>query len=291
MEVIPLQSGSSGNCVFVRVGQTRLLFDAGLSGRKTQQRLASFGHDIRDVDAVIISHDHSDHTSSLGSLNRQFGIPICLNRATYHVLARKRSTGDLSKIRHFQTGGTLDFDGVRVHTIGTPHDAADGVCFVIEAIESGRRFGLMTDLGDEFDQLHDWLPRLDALMIESNYDDQMLRDGPYAQGLKDRITGSGGHLSNEQTARLVRDYTGPHLQWVCLAHLSDENNTPELALAACHDAIGSQVRIVCADRHNTIEPLMIENAPSTTMHKPFNHSSHASIPFKNRRARAVMLFD
>jgi phosphoribosyl 1,2-cyclic phosphodiesterase len=291
MEVIPLQSGSSGNCVFVRVGQTRLLFDAGVSGRKTQQRLEAFGHDIRDVDAVIISHDHSDHTSSLGSLNRQFGLPLFLNRATYHVLARKRSTGSLTKVHHFKTGGTLEFPGVRIHTMGTPHDAADGVCFVIEAIESGRQFGLMTDLGDEFDQLHDWLPRLDALMIESNYDPRMLRDGHYPQALKDRITGSGGHISNEQAARLVRDYTGPQLQWVCLAHLSDENNTPELALAACQETIVSKLRIVCADRHNAIEPLRIEDAAPSRNGNAYDIAVRNSVTVNNCRARPVMLFD
>ncbi|SMP70381.1 Phosphoribosyl 1,2-cyclic phosphodiesterase [Neorhodopirellula lusitana] len=259
MEVISLQSGSSGNCVFVRIGQTRLLFDAGISGRKTQSRLALHGHDVHDVDALVISHDHSDHIAALGPLHRRFGLPVYLTRPTHRVVSKKPRTGELSDVRHFQAGQTLEFPGVTVHTIPTAHDAVDGVCFVVEDLESGTRFGLMMDLGHCFRGLSDWIGDLDAIMIESNYDLPMLRDGFYPRHLKERIHGKGGHLSNDDASKLVRDHAGQRLQWVCLAHLSDENNTPELAVKTCRAQVPASVQIHCADRYDTTEPMLIRS--------------------------------
>lgn len=262
MEVISLQSGSSGNCVFVRIGQTRLLFDAGISGRKAQSRLAMHGHNIHDVDALIISHDHSDHISGVGPFHRRFALPVYMTEPTSRVVAKKKATGVLSDVRHFRSGQPIDFPGVTVHTIRTPHDAVDGVCFVIEDIAAGTRFGLMTDLGHSFDGLNDWIENLDALMIESNYDLPMLRDGFYARHLKERIHGKGGHLSNSDAAKLVRDHASDSLQWVCLAHLSDENNTPELAMNTCRQFVRKDLQVICADRRDAIDPMIVQSSPS-----------------------------
>ena len=258
MEVISLQSGSSGNCVFVRIGQTRLLFDAGISGRKAQSRLAMHGHDIHDVDALIISHDHSDHISGVGPFHRRFGLPVYMTQPTSRVVTKKKATGYLCEVNHFCSGQTIEFPGVVVQTIRTPHDAVDGVCFVIEDLADGTRFGLMTDLGHVFDGLSDWIETLDALMIESNYDLPMLRDGFYARHLKERIHGDGGHISNAVAAKLVRDHASESLQWVCLAHLSDENNTPEVAMKTCRQLVRKDLPIICADRRDVIDPLFVQ---------------------------------
>lgn len=256
--MISLQSGSSGNCVFVRIGQTRLLFDAGISGRKAQSRLAMHGHDIHEVDALIISHDHSDHISGVGPFHRRFGLPVFMSRPTARVVAKKKATGVLSDVRHFRSGESIEFPGVSIQTIRTPHDAVDGVCFVVEDLAEGTRFGLMTDLGHSFDGLSDWIENLDALMIESNYDLPMLRDGFYARHLKERIHGDGGHLSNSDAAKLVRDHASDSLQWVCLAHLSDENNTPELAKNTCREFVRKDLPVICADRRDVIDPMIIQ---------------------------------
>ena len=273
MEVISLQSGSSGNCVFVRIGQTRLLFDAGISGRKAQTRMALHGHDIHEVDALIISHDHSDHISGIGPVHRRFGMPIHMTRSTQRVVEKKRATGKLSQVENFHAGDLISFPGVNVHTIPTPHDAVDGVCFVVEDIAQGTHFGLMTDLGHHFRKLNDWIGDLDALMIESNYDLPMLRDGFYPNHLKERIHGEGGHLSNTDAAKLVRDYAGEHLQWVCLAHLSDENNTPEIAEETCRKYVRDDIRVICADRHDVIDPMIVRPRKSDgNGSKPNRHS-------------------
>lgn len=259
MEVISLQSGSSGNCVFVRVGQTRLLFDAGISGRKAQSRLAMHGHDIHDVDALIISHEHSDHVSAVGSFHRKFHLPVYITETTHRVVASKRATGVLSDVRYFHSGAAIELPGCTVSTLRTSHDAVDGVCFVIEDTHWGIRFGLMTDLGHRFAGLSDWLGDLDALMIESNYDDALLRNGFYPLHLKNRIAGKGGHLSNEDAAELVRDHTNDRLQWVCLAHLSDENNTPEIAMQTFREHVRASVPVHCADRKDVLEPLIVKS--------------------------------
>jgi len=191
----------------------RLLFDAGISGREAAGRMRVHGRDIRGVDALIISHDHDDHIRSAGIFHRMFGIPLYLTERTRR--ATRCDLGRLREVRYFQAGEPVQLNGVTVHTIPTPHDAADGVAFVVE--HAGRRLGILTDLGHPFAALRDWLPALDAAYLESNYDPEMLERGPYPPYLKRRIRGDAGHLSNEESAALVLA-AGTRWQWVALAH-------------------------------------------------------------------------
>ncbi|MBN2295494.1 MAG: MBL fold metallo-hydrolase, partial [Pirellulales bacterium] len=200
MLTIPLQSGSNGNCVYVEAGNeetgtVRLLFDAGISGVQAKQRLARFGRRIEDVDAVIISHDHSDHTSTMGVFHRKFGLPIWITRHTFKAAGRRRPLGKIEKVNHFRAGETLRFTAggcdVHVETVPTPHDGVDGVGFVVQ--HQGSRLGILTDLGHRFDALDEIISSLDAVLLESNYDPEMLDYGPYPEFLKARIRGSGGH--------------------------------------------------------------------------------------------------
>jgi phosphoribosyl 1,2-cyclic phosphodiesterase len=246
--VITLQSGSSGNCVFVQSGDTSLLFDAGISGTKAQSRLAAYGHDIRQCQAVVLSHEHSDHISGVGVLHRKFGLPIYANLRTWNATRAKPSVGCIGPHNHFVSGKPFQIGSLRIETSPTPHDALDGVCFVVEDLLSGQRFGLLTDLGHVFHGLADIVDSVDAVLIESNYDEQMLLDGPYPQRLKDRIAGKRGHISNADSANLLQSCQANRLQWACLGHLSAHNNTPELALATHHARHGKRFPIFCADR-------------------------------------------
>jgi len=255
MEVIPLQSGSSGNCVYVETDDVRLLFDAGISGRKAQQRLADHGKDIRDVDALIISHDHRDHVSCLGVFHRKFGLPVYITQRTLESTASRMKLGRLEEVCHFEAGDKICFGPVTVETLATPHDAADGVVFVID--DGRNRFGLLTDLGHVFDGLADTVATLDAVLIESNYDPQMLATGPYPNFLKDRISGPRGHLSNIECANLLRS-ASPSLRWARLAHLSDENNDPQTAIATHHEILGTDFPLLCADRQETTASLRVD---------------------------------
>ena len=248
MEVITLQSGSSGNCVFVRSGNTRLLFDAGISGSKAESRLAEYGYNIRDCDAVILSHEHSDHICGVGAFHRKFGLPVYANLKTWHATRSKPMTGHMGEPNHFVTGQPFQVGSLRIDPLRTPHDAIEGVCFVIEDSDSGQRFGLLTDLGHVFKGLEKLMGTLDAVLIENHYAHEMLVSGPYPQHLKSRILGNGGHISNEEAARLLEICDATQLQWACLGHLSAHNNSPELALATHRERHGDRFPIFCADR-------------------------------------------
>jgi phosphoribosyl 1,2-cyclic phosphodiesterase len=248
MEVITLQSGSSGNCVFVRSGDTCVLFDAGISGSKADSRLADYGYDIRDCAAVVLSHEHSDHICGVGVFHRNFGLPVYANLRTWNATRSKPSTGCIGSPNYFVSGKPFQIGSLRIEPLRTPHDAIDGVCFVIEDARTGQRFGLLTDLGHIFSGLQKVICTLDAVLIESNYDDEMLRHGPYPQHLKNRILGKGGHISNADAASLLDMCDASQLQWVCLGHLSAHNNSPEVALATHHERHGERFPIFCADR-------------------------------------------
>lgn len=255
MEVITLQSGSSGNCVYIESDGVRLLFDAGISGRQAQERLAEYGKDIRAVDALIISHDHRDHTSCMGVYNRKFGLPIYITRPTFYTVRQGMKLGRVENVHHFCAGETLRFGHVEVETMSTPHDAADGVVFVVD--DAAHRFGLLTDLGHVFDELQQVISTLDAVLVESNYDTSMLERGSYPRFLKDRIRGPHGHLSNVEAAELLKGAELSKLKWACLGHLSDENNDPAIAIRTHQRILGKSFPLKCADRRQVSERMIV----------------------------------
>lgn len=225
--MVSLQSGSNGNCIYVRAGGARLLFDAGISGRQAERRLRErTGEDIRDVDALFISHDHVDHVRSAGIFQRKFGLGMHISQATLAASARHK-LGTLGEVRTFTSGQSVRIAGAIVQTVPTPHDGVDGCCFVVEA--DGDRLGILTDLGHVFADLPTLLETLDAVVLESNYDPDMLAGGPYPWHLQQRIRGEGGHLANHEAAELIARH-GHRLRWAALGHLSEQNNSPRLAL-------------------------------------------------------------
>lgn len=244
MIAISLQSGSNGNCTYVETGTVKLLFDAGITGSQASERLLAFNRDIRDVDALIISHDHSDHVRHAGVYQRKYGLPIYITQKTLDRSAGKYDLGKLSNINYFTAGETIDFDSVCVQTIPTPHDAADSSVFVVSS--GNKRLGIMTDLGHAFSELCAVIPTLDGIFIESNYDPEMLANGPYPSFLKQRIRGPEGHLSNREAAELL--LTGSRLKWACLAHLSNNNNNPDAALLTHRKIVGDRLSLLTADR-------------------------------------------
>jgi phosphoribosyl 1,2-cyclic phosphodiesterase len=245
MITFSLQSGSNGNAIYVEAGDVRLLIDAGISGKLAQGRMRVHGRDISGVDALLISHDHVDHIRCAGVLHRKFKFPIYMTRKTQD--ATTCDLGELTDVRYFSAGERLWLKGVVVHTIRTPHDAADGVAFIIE--HDGKRLGILTDLGRPFEELSARLPTLDAAYIESNYDPHMLENGPYPAHLQQRIRGGRGHLSNGQAAELVRS-ASKKLKWAALAHLSQENNHPEVAMDAHRRCVGGGFPLHIASRHD-----------------------------------------
>ncbi len=253
MKLISLQSGSNGNCIYVEAGDVKLLFDAGIAGIRAEHRLAAHGRDIRDIDALIISHDHTDHAKCIGIYQRKFGLPVRITKATL-AAARRHKLGELREVRFFRAGRTIRFGDVTVETIRTPHDGADGSAFVIDDGES--RLGILTDLGHAFDGLGDVIASLDAVLIESNYDPQRLESGPYPPFLKDRIESDAGHLANAESADLL-NVAGDSLRWACLGHLSETNNTPDLAMSAHRAAVRRTLPLHLAGRYEASAVLAV----------------------------------
>ncbi|MGD8394989.1 MAG: MBL fold metallo-hydrolase [Candidatus Eiseniibacteriota bacterium] len=257
MRVVALQSGSSGNCIHVEARGVRLLFDAGISGKQAALRLAAAGGDIRAADALLISHDHADHVRCAGIFQRKFGLPLYVTEPTLRAATAAQALGPLGDVRHFTTGETLRFgpEGrVRVETIPTPHDAADGCVFVVD--DGRQRLGILTDLGHVFADLPAVVESLDAVLLESNNDLAMLEAGPYPVFLKQRILGPEGHISNDEAAELLVR-SGRRLRWACLAHLSGENNTPAVALETHRAIVGEQLPLHLAWRSHASEALEV----------------------------------
>jgi len=255
MRVVSLQSGSNGNCIYVEAGGVRLLFDAGISGKQARERLAHHDIEIEGVDALLISHDHVDHSRSIGVYQRKFRLPVYVTAETLRAAAARHAIGELSDVCHFRAGATLRFGTVAVETIPTPHDGADGVAFVVD--DGRSRLGILTDLGHVFAGLDGVIRSLDAVLLESNYDPRMLASGSYPPMLKHRIRGPGGHLSNVEAAELLLDAATRRLRWACLAHLSHENNTPGLALATHRRVLGSALPLCVATRYGASEVMQL----------------------------------
>jgi phosphoribosyl 1,2-cyclic phosphodiesterase len=255
MLIISLQSGSQGNCVYVETQDGKFLFDACISGKRAEERLARHGRNIRDVDALFITHEHTDHIQNLGVFQRKFGLKAVMTKKTL-AAANPDRLGKLGEIVHFTPGERLTRGETTIHSIPTPHDAADGVAFVID--DGRRRFGLLTDLGCPFPHLTELMPTLDAVLLESNYDPGMLEGGPYPWYLQERIRGPRGHLSNEESANLLRGRSVQKMQWCCLGHISENNNAPDVALDRHRELLDSDLPLFAAPYRDTSEAMTVE---------------------------------
>ncbi len=246
MIALALQSGSNGNCYYVEHRGVGLLIDAGISGRKVEQRLQAIGRDPRRAAGLLITHNHSDHIKSAGIFQRKFRLDVCASESTLQAGRGRLHTAPDAKMTGFLPGETIDIGPLAIDTYPTPHDAPGAVAVVIEA--GGKRLGIFTDLGCTYETLAEEIASCHALFIESNYDPDMLRNGPYPPHLQARIRGRGGHIANAETARLLDD-AGRHLAWACLAHLSEKNNDPALALATSRDQLGDAIDLHLAGRY------------------------------------------
>jgi phosphoribosyl 1,2-cyclic phosphodiesterase len=245
VKTFSVQSGSNGNCIYVEADDVRLLFDAGVSGRCAEGRMATHHRRIRECDALIVSHDHWDHASGAGVFHRKFRLPVFMTRGAYEAVRFR--VGAMSDVRWFKPGERLRFGPLTVTTIPTPHDGIDTVCFLIE--HEGRRLGIFTDLGHPFAALGEALSRVHAAYIESNYDVEMLMTGEYPESLKQRISGKHGHLSNDEAAATAARHVNGGLEWLAVAHLSAHNNRPYLAVRAMVEAVGRQLPVYVASRY------------------------------------------
>jgi len=220
-----LASGSGGNACYVETARSKILVDAGLSGREIIRRLVLVGIEAEDLDAIFLTHEHGDHVRGAGPLSRRFGLPVYLTKGTLE--RGGRSLGKLPRPIVVQAGEEIGVKDILVNTFTKCHDASDPLGLV--CCSNGKRLGMATDLGRTTRVVEDHLKGCQALVLEFNHDPVMLEEGPYSLDLKRRIRGAEGHLSNDQAGNLLVAVGHEDLRHLVLAHLSEINNRPKKA--------------------------------------------------------------
>jgi phosphoribosyl 1,2-cyclic phosphodiesterase len=238
-----LASGSRGNCALVASSSTRILVDAGLSGRETFKRLHALEERPDQISAILITHEHSDHVAGLYRLATKLKVPVFITESTHHAWNRamrdeEGKIPELPKAEHFSAGRSFRVGDIEVSPFTIPHDAADPVGFTFRA--EGIKIGFATDLGYMPVSVRNHLSGSTVLVMESNHDVEMLRTGPYPWSVKQRVMSRVGHLSNDSLAEFFSgDYDGS-AEYLVLAHLSEQNNHPEIARASAENALRSR---------------------------------------------------
>jgi len=231
-----LGSGSSGNTTLVSDGTTHILVDVGLSGRETARRLRECGLEPDKISAIVISHEHGDHCRGVGPFAKNLDIPVFMTEA---ALACSGLSLDSRKYQRISSGESFDINGILFTGFSVPHDAIDPLGFVIE--KDGVKIGVVLDLGYLSNLVIERLKGCDGIILESNHDVEMLKVGPYPWALKQRVMSRRGHLSNDSVAQyLGNDFDGK-AEHVVLAHLSKNNNLPELALLSAQRALEARM--------------------------------------------------
>lgn len=229
----PLASGSKGNCIYLGTDQTKILIDAGMSTRAIKKKLAEINVDIEDIDAILISHEHTDHIQGLRVLAYRMGIPVFANQETAKGIVSHFH--DCPKFKIFSTGETFAYRDLTIHPFSIQHDTLDPVAFTIRY--QGLKLGFCTDLGFATSLVRNQLKECDYLYVEANHQPSMVHASARPLYYKQRILSRSGHLSNEACGDLLKDVAHSQLKHVHLAHLSSECNSPETALSVVREIL------------------------------------------------------
>lgn len=251
---VSLISGSSGNSTLISDGKTHLLIDCGGSGKCLQTALMNSGVSITEIDAVLLTHEHSDHVKGLGVLSRRYGFPIYATEKTHSSIVK---VGEINPdLKHsIKPDNDFEIGSIRISPFSISHDAADpvGYSFYI----NDNKYTLATDMGYINHSLLDKLKGSRSIILESNHDIEMLRCGPYPYYLQQRILGKYGHLSNETASMAALALAESGTEHIMLGHLSDHNNLPELAMLETEQRltnagikVGADITLQIAHRHN-----------------------------------------
>ena len=255
MRISVIASGSSGNCLLLSDNNTNILIDVGISMRRVQAFLLQSACSWRELDGVLITHEHSDHICGLETVLKRTDVPVY---APHTIANRLRGRLPMieDKLCVIPVGENFPVGNLSVRAFHTPHDTDESVGY---RVEGSAVFSLATDMGRVTDEIREALTGSDAVLIESNHDLQMLRDGPYPFPLKRRILSSHGHLSNTDCAQLALHLAEHGTKDIILGHLSRENNRPEIALRTVSEALGAiPVRLCCAPPEGPLELVITE---------------------------------
>lgn len=243
MKVCSIASGSSGNCIYVGDGKNHILIDAGISRKRIVEGLAGIGVEPERLDAIFVTHEHSDHIQGIPMMVKMFGVPVFATGGTLDGICLKDTKGMVGREKLYQVYAdeSIWIGNLKVTPFRMSHDAAEPVCYTVE---SGRyKLGMATDLGMFDDYIIEHLAGSDILLLEANHDISMLEAGHYPYQLKRRILSNRGHLSNEESGMLLCRLTQKRLRYAFLAHLSKENNYPQLAYEAVKCQIWEEMGI------------------------------------------------
>lgn len=222
-----LASGSTGNAVYIEDGNKRLLVDCGLSGKRMDSLFSAIDRSPKELDGILVTHEHSDHVKGLGIFARKHRLPIYANEATWKAMAHSIGEIPLDQKFVFKTGQVQSFGQLEVESFGVSHDAAEPMFFVFR--QAGKQLTLLTDVGYVSDRIKATIKGSDAFIIEANHDIQMLMAGHYPWNIKRRILGDEGHISNEDAGTALCEVIDQRARRIFLAHLSKDNNMKELA--------------------------------------------------------------
>ena len=254
--IVTLYSGSGGNSVYIRVADTAILIDAGKSARALCTSLKEIGADIEEIQGIFVTHDHHDHTSALEVLSKKREIPIHMTERSAELFDRYPDSPVHARLVRHTPIFTETVGELTVTSFPTPHDSRMSVGYRIEFSDGDgtRAFGVATDIGYVSDDVRAGLRGCEAVVLESNHDPDMLTDGPYPYELKKRIRSNRGHLSNPDSAAFAAELAACGTWSFMLAHLSEENNEPTLALEEAERAISDpRVSVQVAAPHHPVE--------------------------------------
>lgn len=224
-----LFSGSSGNCIYAGSERTNILIDAGMSGKRITASLNEIGISAKDIDAILITHEHSDHIHGVGVMSRMFNIPVYANNNTWKAMQNEIGSIKEENIRVIKNDDMFSIKDIDIKAYSTPHDAADPVGYCLWS--NGKKVSIATDIGHASDNVISNIKESDLILLESNHDVEMLKAGPYPYILKRRILSDTGHLSNDDAGKTIVKLLSDKYMTVLLGHLSEHNNYPELAYA------------------------------------------------------------
>ncbi len=251
MRICILGSGSSGNATLIVAGETRVLIDCGLSGKETMRRLQEIGEDPHKINAIVITHEHGDHASGLHVVAKTIGAPVFISSATLTACKLGDKVKNIKRGEEISSSQDFAVGEIKFHPFSIPHDAADPFAYTLEY--RGIKAGIAVDLGYYHGLAAERFRDCDALVLESNYETDMLRACTYYPwSLKQRIMSRHGHTSNDELARFLRDDFDGKAQHIVLAHLSQNSNHPELARLAAIQALQERCTLFSADAERRV---------------------------------------
>lgn len=265
IKFISLASGSSGNCYFLGTDAYGILVDAGIGIRTIKKHLKDFGIGLDMIRAVFITHDHADHIKAVGHLGEKFGIPVYSTPEIHAGINKSYCVTEKLSIcvRHLSKGVRIQIEDFGITAFEVPHDGTDNVGYCIEA--DGKTFSFLTDLGHITPDAAKYICKANYLILEANYDEEMLKMGPYPQYLKERIAGPNGHMSNRETAEFLAENINEKMKYIWLCHLSKDNNHPELACKTVELSlkdkgvlVGKDVQLIALKRNTPSEVYELE---------------------------------